>query len=159
MPSLYINPQGSMIHNALIHVFNHNESCISHASIKHAEWSFIIKCFRKVDMRTIMLTVTWTNSRLDSYLSGSFGLVVVIVGGQVDVFVDAVQQPQEELQGVVLGVTTKLGPVLGHNGLQEQKWWKCHFSTGYIIMSWVKARTTLQCFDGVAFYRRNPWIL
>lgn len=45
---------------------------------------------------------------LDSYLSESFGLVVVVVGGQIDVFMDAVQQPQEELQGVVLGIPTKL---------------------------------------------------
>lgn len=59
--------------------------------------------------------------RLNSYLSRRSGLVVVIVGGQDDVFVDAIQQPQEEFQCVVLGVTTKLRSILGHYSLQERK--------------------------------------
>lgn len=64
---------------------------------------------------------SWPNSPPDSYLSRSFGHVVVIVGGQVDVFMNTVQQPQEELQGVVLGITTKLCSILGHYSLERGK--------------------------------------
>lgn len=65
-------------------------------------------------------TVWPPHSLLESYLLRSFGLVVVVVRRQYDVFVDAVQQPQEEFQGVVLGVATKLGSVLGHDRLRGE---------------------------------------
>lgn len=45
---------------------------------------------------------------LYSYLSQSFGFVVVIMAGQVDIFMNTIQQPQKELQGVMLGISTKL---------------------------------------------------
>jgi len=61
------------------------------------------------------------NDLLDSYLCGSFGGVVVVVGGHVDVLMDAVQQPQEKLQGVVLEVTAELRPVFGHYVLERRE--------------------------------------
>lgn len=60
----------------------------------------------------------------DSHLQWKLELVVVVVGGQVEVFVDAVQQPQQELQGVVLGVTPKLAPIFGHDGLEGAGEWE-----------------------------------
>lgn len=33
---------------------------------------------------------------------------------------DPVQEPQEELQGVVLGISSELGPKLGHCSLEER---------------------------------------
>lgn len=59
------------------------------------------------------------HSLLGSYLSDRLGLVVIVVGGQIDVFVDTVQQPQEELQGIVLGITTELRSILGHYRLER----------------------------------------
>lgn len=55
-----------------------------------------------------------------SYPFTSFGCIIVIVRGQIDVFVDAIQQPQKELQGVVLGITTELRSKLGHDSLQRE---------------------------------------
>lgn len=97
-----------MLFNALMNVINQTESRIRSASIRRA-------------VLTLMPVTPGATGPLESYLSGGFGLVVVIVGGQIDVFVDAVQQPQEELQGVVLRVATKLRSVLGHYGLQRER--------------------------------------
>lgn len=152
MPSLYIKPQGLLIYYALIHVFDHNESSISYASIRYAVGAFIIKCYIKADTfpdqwhgglsllkgRILILTAgTWGTGLLGSYLSRGFGHVVVIVRGQIDVFVDAVQQPQEELQGVVLGITTKLWSILGHYSLERGKTdlMKLYLFCSYIIMT------------------------
>lgn len=137
------------IYKALIHLFNHYDSCISYAPIKYAVWSFItIVTIRGayeelflVRSRIIVSTAaTWTNRLLDSYLPGSF--VVVIVGGQIDVFMDAVQQPQEELQSIVLGITTELRSILGHYSLERGKahlmkvefFYSCIIKTVWLIM-------------------------
>lgn len=47
-------------------------------------------------------------------------LVVVVVGRQVDVFVDTVQQPKQELQSVVLRITPKLASIFGNYGLERE---------------------------------------
>lgn len=39
----------------------------------------------------------------------------------VDVFVDAVEQPQQELQSIVLGIPSELRAVLGHNRLEIKR--------------------------------------
>lgn len=44
--------------------------------------------------------------------------VVVVVRAVIGVFVNSVQKPEEELQGVVLRVSPKLRAVLGHDALQ-----------------------------------------
>lgn len=64
-------------------------------------------------------TAKWPISLLDSYLSQSFGFVVVIMAGQVDVFMNTIQQPQKELQGVMLWISTKLWSILGHYRLER----------------------------------------
>lgn len=61
------------------------------------------------------------NHPLVSYLPKSFDLVVVVVGSHVDIFVDSVEEPEEELQGVVLGITTKLWSIFGHDGLERRR--------------------------------------
>lgn len=55
------------------------------------------------------------------YLCRIFNLVVVVVAGQSDVFMNPVQQPQEKLQGVVLSVTTELGAILGDCSLKGRR--------------------------------------
>lgn len=57
----------------------------------------------------------------ESYLPGSFDLVVVVVRCQDDVFMDAIQQPQEEFQCIVLGIPTKLWSIPGHDSLEREK--------------------------------------
>ena len=49
------------------------------------------------------------------------GAGVVVVGAGVGVLVNPVQQPQEELQGVVLRVPPELGVVLGDDTLEERQ--------------------------------------
>lgn len=56
-----------------------------------------------------------------SYLGRGLDAVVVVVGFQDDILVQAVQQPQEELQGIMLGVPSELGAVLGHGGLGKRR--------------------------------------
>jgi len=67
-------------------------------------------------------THTHTNSGVRTHLGGGFGLaaavsVVVVVRAGIGIFVNSVQEPEEELQGVVLRVTPKLRAVLGHHAL------------------------------------------
>lgn len=63
----------------------------------------------------------YTDGLCSSHLLRSFDLVVVIVRCQDDVFMDSIQQPQKEFQGVMLRIPTKLGSVFGHNCLEKGK--------------------------------------
>lgn len=55
-----------------------------------------------------------------SHLLWKLELVVVVVGRQVDVFVDTVQQPEQELQSVMLRITPKLASIFGNYGLERE---------------------------------------
>lgn len=63
----------------------------------------------------------YTDGLCSSYLLRSFDLVVVIVRCQDNVFMDSIQQPQKEFQGVMLGIPTKLRSVFGHDCLEKGK--------------------------------------
>lgn len=56
----------------------------------------------------------------ESHLWWKLELVVVVVGRQVDVFVDTVQQPKQELQSVMLRITPKLAAIFGNYGLERE---------------------------------------
>lgn len=59
---------------------------------------------------------------LIQYLSGGFAFVVVVcAGGGIDVLVNAVQEPQQEFQRVVLGISPELRAIFGHNALDGRK--------------------------------------
>lgn len=125
MISLYIKPQ-ALLYNASLYLIIMSHVLVMHQFSMRFEPSFCYykgaACFPISDSRIIMSPAAkWAGSPAGSYLPGTFGLVVVVVGGQVDVFMDAVQQPQEELQGVVLGVATKLWSILGHYSLERGK--------------------------------------
>lgn len=93
---------------------------------------FVVHC-----IKASTLPDQWHWGQFSSYLSRSFGFVVVIVGGHTDVFMDAVQQPQEELQSVVLGITPKLWSILGHYSLErgDRDLMKQSFFSSYTIMT------------------------
>lgn len=57
-----------------------------------------------------------------SYLPWGFGLVIVVAaGGQVDILMNSVQKPKQELQGVMLGVSSELGSILGYYTLERER--------------------------------------
>lgn len=67
-----------------------------------------------------------TTRFLQTHLGTSFGLaaavgVVVVVGALVSIFVNSVQQPEQELEGVVLRVPPKLRSVLCHRTLRRRE--------------------------------------
>lgn len=81
-----------------------------------------------------------TTSSTRTHLGLSFGLaaacVVVVVRAAVSIFMHSVQEPEQELEGVVLGVAAELRGVLGHRTLGTRE------TTTFILGSLQKSLNT-----------------
>lgn len=61
----------------------------------------------------------WTHLGTGFGLAVAAAAVAVIVGAGTGVFMNSVQKPEEELEGIVLRVSPKLGTVFGHYALKR----------------------------------------
>ena len=64
--------------------------------------------------------MTWTHLGVGFGLAAAAAAVsVVVVGALISIFMNSIQKPEEELEGVMLRVSPKLRAVLGHYALRR----------------------------------------
>ncbi len=64
----------------------------------------------------------WTHLGVDFGLAAAAAAAVtVVVRAGICIFMNSVQKPEEELEGVMLRVSPKLRAILGHYALREGK--------------------------------------
>lgn len=77
----------------------------------------------------------WTHLGVDFGLAAAATVGAVIVGAGIGIFMNSVQKPEEELEGIMLRISPKLRTVFGHNALKREEisQFFCHF--GWFLKS------------------------
>lgn len=61
----------------------------------------------------------WTHLGVGFGPAAAAATGAVIVGAGVGIFMNSVQKPEEELEGIMLRISSKLRTVFGHNALKR----------------------------------------
>lgn len=84
--------------------------------------------------KTVVATAVIQTTDLVTYLGVGFGLaaaatVAVVVGAAVGIFMNSVQKPEEELEGIMLRISSKLRAIFSHDALKREgiSSFICHF--------------------------------